>query len=225
MTAAIETKGALLDEFARIAKALAAPRRLELLDLLAQGERSVDELAKVTAMSSANTSAHLQVLRNAQLVETRRAGTRVHYRLAGDDIAELLDGLRRVAANHVAVVDGLARDYFEARDELEPITSRELRARVRAGDIVVVDVRPPEEYAAGHIPGAISIPLDDLEERLDELDPDTEVVAYCRNRYCVLAPAALERLHRHGLSARRLDEGLPEWRAAGLPVTASAVAP
>lgn len=223
MTTATEVKGALLEEFARIAKAVAQPRRLELLDLLAQGERSVDALAALTRMSAANTSAHLQVLRNAQLVDARRAGTRVYYQLAGDDVAELLDVLRRVAAGHLAEVDRLARDFFGARDNLEPITPRELRARMRVGDVIVLDVRPAEEYAAGHIPGAISIPLEDLDERLDELDPDAEIVAYCRNRHCVLAPAALERLHERGIRARRLDEGFPEWRGAGLPVSGAAV--
>jgi rhodanese-related sulfurtransferase/DNA-binding transcriptional ArsR family regulator len=215
---AAETKLALLDEFARIAKAIAHPRRLELLDLLAQAERSVDVLADATAMSVANTSAHLQVLRNAQLVETRKEGTRVHYRLAGGDVSVLLDALRVVAATHLAEVDRIARDFFSARDDLEPISSRELRTRAESGDVVVLDVRPTPEFEAGHIPGAISIPLDELDGRLDELDPDADVVAYCRNRYCVLAPEAVVRLRRRGRRARRLDEGLPEWRAAGFPV-------
>ncbi|NOY54741.1 MAG: metalloregulator ArsR/SmtB family transcription factor [Actinobacteria bacterium] len=211
-------KDGLYEQFARIGKAVANSKRIELLDLLCQGERSVEVLAKAAAMGVTNTSAHLRVLREARLVETRREGTRVFYRLADETVCGFFFSLRDLARDRYAEVDQVMRDYFEARDELDPVGKEELLSRADDGDVIVLDVRPGEEYEAGHIPGAISVPLNELERRLASLPRDAEIVAYCRGPYCVLAPQALELLHRHGFRARRLEEGLPEWRQAGLPV-------
>jgi rhodanese-related sulfurtransferase/DNA-binding transcriptional ArsR family regulator len=213
-----DAKRQLNEQFARVAKAIAHPKRVELLDLLAQGERSVDALARAIGTGVTATSANLQVLRQAQLVATRKEGARVFYRLASDEVARFLVALRHLAAAQLAEVDQVVRDYFAARGDLEALGSDELWRRVQGGDVVVLDVRPAEEYASGHIPGAISIPLNDLESRLHELPPNAEIVAYCRGTYCVLAPEAVTLLHRHGRRARRLHDGLPEWRLAGLPV-------
>jgi len=211
-------KDGLYEQFARIGKAVANPKRIELLDLLCQGERSVEVLASAAAMGVTNTSAHLKVLRDARLVETRKDGTRVFYRLADETVCSFFFSLRDLAGQRFAEVEQMVRDYFEARDELDPVGSAELLARADDGDVIVLDVRPHEEYEAGHIPGAISDPLGELEERLAGLPRDAEIVAYCRGPYCVLAPQALKLLHRHGFRARRLEAGLPEWRQAGLPV-------
>lgn len=213
-----EVKDGLYDQFARIGKAVAHPKRIELLDLLCQGERSVEVLANAAALSVTNASAHLKALRGARLVETRREGTRVYYRLASESVCDMFFALRNLAAQRYAEVEMMVRDYFEARDQLEPVSREELLARADDGTVLVLDVRPPEEYSAGHIPGAISLPLDQLEGRLVDLPPETEIVAYCRGPYCVLAPQALQVLRRHGFTARRLQDGLPEWRRAGLPV-------
>jgi len=213
-----EVKDGLYDQFARIGKAVAHPKRIELLDLLCQGERSVEVLAKAAALSVTNASAHLKVLREAHLVETRREGTRVYYRLGSESVCELFFSLRDLAAERYAEVEMMVRDYFEGRDRLEPVTRDELLARADDGTLLVLDVRPQEEYSAGHIPGAISVPLAELETRLAGLPPDAEIVAYCRGPYCVLAPQALGLLRRNGFNARRLQDGLPEWRRAGLPV-------
>lgn len=210
----------LYEQFARIGKALASARRVELLDLLCQGERSVDGLAQAAGMSVTNTSQHLQVLRAAQLVDTRRAGTRVLYRTADEAVCRFFLELRELARGRLAEVDRLVRRLLD--DGLEPMRREELLARMAQGAVVLVDVRPPEEYAAGHIPGAVSVPLGLLEELLDTLPADTEVVAYCRGPYCLLAPQALEILRAHGLRARRLEDGFPEWRLAGLPVAVGA---
>lgn len=215
-----EVKDGLYEQFARIGKAVAHPKRIELLDLLCQGERRVEVLAQAAALSVTNASAHLRVLREARLVETRKEATRVFYRLAGESVCGLFFSLRDLAADRYAEVEMIARDYFEDRDELEPVTRDELLARADDGSVLVLDVRPTEEYEAGHIPGAMSVPLDELESRLAALPPDTEIVAYCRGPYCVLAPQALQLLRRHGYQARRLQDGLPEWRRAGLPVEA-----
>jgi rhodanese-related sulfurtransferase/DNA-binding transcriptional ArsR family regulator len=219
-----ETKSALNEQFARIGKALASPRRIELLDLLAQGEHAVDQLAAETDMSVTLTSAHLQALRQARLVETRREGPRIFYRLAGDDVFELLSALRAVAHDRLAEVERVVRAYFGAPDELEPIGRDELIRRARAGDVVLLDLRPREEYESGHIPGAVSIPLDELAERLALLPADVEIVAYCRGPYCVMAPRGIALLRRHGYRVRRLEDGVAEWRLAGLAV-ASGVEP
>ena len=217
-------KGMLNEQFARIGRALASPRRIELLDLLGQGERSVESLAAETGMRIGLTSSHLQVLRAARLVETRRDGARIFYRLAGDDVYGLLAGLREVAHGRLAEVDQVVRAYLGSPDALEPIARDELVRRARSGEVVVLDLRPREEYAAGHIPGALSIPLDDLEEQLALLPPRAEIVAYCRGPYCVLAPRGVALLKRHGHRARRLEDGFPEWRLAGLPVATGAEA-
>ena len=212
-------KDGLYEQFARIGKAVAHPKRIELLDLLCQSERSVEVLAEAAAMGVTNTSAHLRVLREARLVETRKEGTRVFYRLADETVCGFFLSLRDLARERFAEVEQVVRDYFEAHDEFDPVGRAELLARADDGDVIVLDVRPREEYEAGHIPGAISIPLGELEQRLTSLPRDADIVAYCRGPYCVLAPQALELLQRHGFRARRLEEGLPEWRRAGLPVT------
>jgi rhodanese-related sulfurtransferase len=213
-----QVKDGLYEQFARIGKAAAHPKRIELLDLLCQGERSVEVLARAAALSVTNASAHLKVLREARLVETRREGTRVFYRLGSDSVCDMFFALRDLAAERYAEVEMIVRDHFEARDQLEPVTRKELLARTDDGSVLILDVRPPEEYQAGHIPGAISIPMAQLEERLGDLPSDAEIVAYCRGPYCVLAPQALDVLRHHGFKARRLQDGLPEWRHAGLPI-------
>jgi rhodanese-related sulfurtransferase len=211
-------KDGLYEQFARIGKAVAHPKRIELLDLLCQGERSVEVLADAAAMSVTNTSAHLRVLREARLVATRKEGTWVFYRLADDAVCDFFVNLRDLASDRYAEVDRIVRDYFEARDELEPVDREELLERAGQGDVVVLDVRPREEYEAGHIPGAVSVPLKELRQRMASLPKGAEIVAYCRGPYCVLAPQALELLRRRGFKARRLLDGFPEWRQAGLPV-------
>lgn len=222
MTASRTTKTALNEQFARIGKALASPRRIELLDLLAQGEHSVEALANETEMSITLASSHLQALRRARLVDTRRDGTRIFYRLAGDDVYELLATLRTVAHDRLAEVEQAVRTLFGPPDELEPIGRDELIRRARIGDIVLLDLRPRDEYEAGHIPGAVSIPLEDLEERLALLPPGAEIVAYCRGPYCVMAPRGIGLLRRRGYRVRRLEDGIGEWRLAGLPVAIGA---
>ncbi len=211
-------KDALNEQFARVGHALANGRRVELLDVLAQGERSVEALAAEAEVGITLVSAHLQVLRRAGLVETRRAGTHIFYRLAGDDVYRLLASLRDVAYQRVAEAERAALAYLGASDDLEPLNRDVLLRRVAAGEVVVVDVRPAAEYAAGHIAGAISVPLDALEVRLAELPPGCEVVAYCRGPFCALGGRGVELLRRHGRRARRLVDGFPEWRLAGLPV-------
>jgi rhodanese-related sulfurtransferase len=215
-----ETKTALFDAFARAAKALASGRRIELLDVLANGERTVEVLAGEVGLSVANTSQHLQVLRQAGLLASRREGTSVHYRLAGPEVFELWQALRTLAASRLVEVERLAAAYLGARDELEPVSREELARRLQNGDdLVVLDVRPTAEYAAGHVPGAVSIPVGELRRRLAELPADREVVAYCRGPYCAFAHEAVAVLRQAGLAARRLEDGLPEWEAAGLAVT------
>jgi rhodanese-related sulfurtransferase len=210
-------KDALYDGFALVGKALGSGRRAELVDVLAQGERSVEELAGEIGQSVANTSQHLQQLLRAGLVTTRRDGTRVFYALAGEGVRDLWQALRGVAAEHVAELDRLAEAYLGDRATLESISQAELRDRLRAGDVVVLDVRPAPEFAAGHIAGARSLPIADLARRLRDLPKDREVVAYCRGPYCVYADDAVRLLHRRGYQARRLEDGYPEWARAGLP--------
>jgi rhodanese-related sulfurtransferase len=212
-------KTALFDEFARLGQALGNGRRLEILDVLANGERTVEGLASETGLSIANASQHLQVLRAAGLVRRRRAGTRIFYQLGDPVVFELWRNLRTVAAQRQAEVGQLAAAYLGARDSLEPVTQAELLRRLkRKEDLVILDVRPTEEYAAGHLPAAVSVPLAELRRRLRELPRQKEIVAYCRGPYCAFAHKAIRVLHQAGFSARRLEEGLPEWKAAGLPV-------
>jgi rhodanese-related sulfurtransferase/DNA-binding transcriptional ArsR family regulator len=215
-------KQALFEEFATVARAVGHANRLEILEHLAQGERGVDALATIIDLSIANTSQHLQHLRRAGLVTSRREGKFILYRLSDDSVLDLLTTLRVVAERNLAEVDRIVHGYFDDRDDMEPVSKDELLERTRAGMVTVLDVRPPDEYAHGHLAGAVNIPLNDLENRLGDLDPDKEIVAYCRSTYCVLSFEAVARLRAQGFSARRLDEGLPEWKAAGLPTAAIA---
>jgi rhodanese-related sulfurtransferase len=215
-----EAKDRPHEAFARTAKAAASPKRVELLELMAQGERTVEALALATDMGVTNTSAHLQVLVRSRLVQGRKQGTKVFYRLAGDDIAAFVVVSRDLARSRLAEVDQVVRDYFVARDALEPVSQEELLARTGKGKVVILDVRPAEEFAAGHIQGALSVPLAQLDAAVARLPKRAEIVAYCRGPYCVLAPQAVERLRAKGYRARRLADGLPEWRLAGLPVAA-----
>jgi len=213
-----EAKDRLYEAFARTAKAVASPKRIEVLELLAQGERTVESLAQAAGMSVTNTSAHRQVLARSRHVASRKDGTKVFYRLSGDDVAMFVVALRDLARSRLPEVEQVVRDYFIARDALEPVRREELLARADRGNIIILDVRPAQEFAAGHIPGALSVPLDELDAALGRLPRRTEIVAYCRGPYCVLAPQAIERLRAKGYEARRLADGLPEWRLAGLPV-------
>lgn len=211
-------KERLYEEFARIGKAIANPHRLELLDLLCQAPRTVEELAREARLTVANASQHLQVLRHARLVEARRAGSHVYYSLADEAVCRLLRQIQDLGRLRLAEVDQVVRDFFEGRDRLEPVTPRALWERLRRGEVIVLDVRPEQEYRAGHIPGARCVPLAELERRLAELPDDREIVAYCRGPYCVFAVQAVEILRRHGFRARRMQGGLPDWKLEGLPV-------
>lgn len=214
----ISPKLALFAHFAAVAKSLAHASRLELLEQLAQGERSVEVLAERTGLSIANASQHLQQMRRAGIVVARRSGKFVLYTLADEAVLGLLSALRRIAERNVAEVDRVIRSYFDDRDSLEPISRKELLKKSRAGTVTVLDVRPPDEFALGHLRGAVNIPLRELEARLAEIDSSQEIVAYCRSHYCVLSYEAVAALRTRGLKARRLEDGFPEWRAAGLPV-------
>ena len=211
-------KHALFVEFAAVAKTLGHAHRLELLEQVAQGERSVETLAQRTALSVANASQHLQHLRRASLVASRRDGKFVYYRLADDAVLDLVAALHRFTERNVAEVGRVLESYFHDRDSLEPVSREELLQRSRAGAVTVLDVRPEDEFALGHLPGAVNVPLRALEARLSEFDPDKEIVAYCRGPYCVLSFEAVAALRARGFKARRLVDGLPEWRAAGLPI-------
>jgi rhodanese-related sulfurtransferase/DNA-binding transcriptional ArsR family regulator len=211
-------KDRLYAEFARIGKAIASPHRLEILEVLAQGERTVESLAAETGLSVANTSRHLQQLRQAQLVLTRREGLFIHYRVAGPEVVALMLALRLAAEEHLAEVDRVVRDFLGERDGFEPVTSDELSRLMRSGEIVLLDVRPEQEYAAGHIAGAWSMPVSDLDARVGELPPDREYVAYCRGPYCVYADEAVAVLRANGRTATRLSDGYPEWWLSGRPV-------
>jgi rhodanese-related sulfurtransferase len=207
---------------AEIAQALAHAHRLELLEHLGQGERSVEDLAARANLTLANTSRHLQLLRRAALVEGRRDGKRVYYRLAGDElIVELFLALSRVGERNSAEIARVIAGYFRARDELEPVSRNELLERLRSGTATVLDVRPEDEFARGHLPDALNIPLSQLERRLAELPADQEIVAYCRGPWCVLSFEAVALLRQHGYRARRLEDGFPEWKTAALPITPS----
>jgi rhodanese-related sulfurtransferase/DNA-binding transcriptional ArsR family regulator len=211
-------KQALYSEFASVARALGSPHRLEILEHLAQGERGVEALAERVGLSVANTSQHLQQLRRAGLVASRRDGKFVLYRLSDDRVLRLTADLSDVAQRNLAEVDRVRRTYFNDRDNMEPVTREELMKRSRDGLVIVLDVRPPDEFEVGHLPGAINIPLNELEARLGDLNPAQEIVAYCRGPWCVLSFEAVASLRARGFTARRLEDGFPEWRAAGLPV-------
>lgn len=211
-------KDALFDAFAEVAKALSSGRRAEIVELLAQGERSVEEIATEIEQSVANTSHHLRAMARAGVVTTRRDGTRIFYRLSSDRVAEAWVALRDIAAEHVAGIERLAEAYLGDREGIETMDRVELAARIRRGEVTVLDVRPSEEYGLGHIAGARSTPISELRRHLRALPRDVEVVAYCRGPYCVYADEAVRELHRKGFRARRLADGFPEWRRAGLPI-------
>jgi rhodanese-related sulfurtransferase len=215
-------KAALFDAFASVAQGLGSGRRAEIVDVLAQGERPVDEIADEISQSVANTSQHLQVLARAGLVRSRRQGTHVFYRLASERVEDLWAAVREVAARHVAEVSVLADEYLGERAEIDHVSADELERRLARGDVVVLDVRPEREYAAGHIPGARSAPLPELDVLAEKLPRRREIVAYCRGPYCVYADDAVRLLQARGLRARRLDVGYPEWRRAGLPTVSTA---
>ncbi|MBL1137579.1 MAG: metalloregulator ArsR/SmtB family transcription factor [Chloroflexi bacterium] len=210
-------KTALNEQFARIAKAVANPHRIEILDILAQGERSVEAIAHEANLTIGNASQHLQGLREAHLISSRKQGLHVYYRLADPSIFRLIQVIRDIAEAQLAEVNRLVESYFTNRKSLEPVTLNELYARLHEPDLVVLDVRPSTEYAQGHIPRARSIPVDELEQRLSELAPEQEIVAYCRGAYCVFADEAVELLSAHGYQVRRLQEGYPDWLLAQLP--------
>jgi rhodanese-related sulfurtransferase/DNA-binding transcriptional ArsR family regulator len=222
-----EKKSALFEQFARVGKALGSGKRLELIDLLAQGERTVESLANAAGLGLSTASAHLQALKQAGLVVTRREGTRIHYDLAGADVARLYNLVRTVAQAHLADVEQKRVEYLGLDGRAgapEEITREELLARAQKGTVTVLDVRPRQEYEAAHIPGALSIPVEQLGDRLSELPPDRDIVAYCRGAYCVLAYEAVTVLHANGRTATRLQEGMLEWRLANLPVSSDVAA-
>jgi len=218
MSRSQEPKQALFEQLAVVARALGSAARLEILDFLAQGERKVEELAQAADLSVANTSKHLQQLKAVGLVEAQRDGKYVHYRLADDRVLDAITDLRLLAEAHLDVVGNLVASYLRSRDALEPVPAPELLERARDGLVTVIDVRPPEEYVQGHIAGALNIPLDKLKTHLKKLPRDQEIVAYCRGPWCVLSFEAVARLRKAGIDARRLEDGLPEWRRAGLPI-------
>jgi len=211
-------KRELFQQLARVGTALSSSTRLEFLELLAQAERSVEQLATMTGAAVANTSQHLQKLRQAGLVVGRKEGQFVFYRIAGDEVAALLGALGKVGEAHLAEVERIVQLYFTAKDDLEPVRATDLLERARKGLVTVLDVRPAEEFAAGHVPGAVNIPIHELQKRLAELPKRKEIVAYCRGPYCLMSYDAVQLLRRAGLKARRLEAGLPEWRRAGLPM-------
>lgn len=214
-------KRELYQSIAKVAQALASGNRLQLLEFMAQGERSVDALAAMAGVTVANASQHLQALRRAGLVTARKEGQRVYYRVAGDDVVRLYDGLRVVAESRLAEVRQLVNEFLGDRGALEPVLAQELLARAKKGLVTVLDVRPREEFAAGHLPGAVNIPMDRLESELARLPKKREVVAYCRGPYCLMSFDAVLKLRQRGWKARRLNEGYPEWKAAGLPIESS----
>jgi rhodanese-related sulfurtransferase/DNA-binding transcriptional ArsR family regulator len=216
-------KRAMFEQFAGVARTIGSAHRLELLELLAQTERSVEELARLSGLTIANASQHLQQLRRSGLVEARRDGKRVLYRLADGDVVALLGALRRITERNVGAMEKVLNTYFRERDSLEAVSRKELLRRMREGLVTVIDTRPAEEFAAGHLRGAINVPLHELKRRLREIPRDQEIVAYCRGAYCVLSYEAVAELRKRGFKAFRLEEGYPEWRAAGLPIEQSAI--
>jgi rhodanese-related sulfurtransferase/DNA-binding transcriptional ArsR family regulator len=219
MSQLASAKHDLIEQFARVGKAVSSPTRLELLDLLAQGQKSVETLARQAGLSVTNTSNHLKELRTSGLVVRRKEGAFVYYQLADLAVHEFLRCLQNVAARQLAEARQIVKDYFAEPDALEPVSATVLLERLRSDDVVVLDVRPEDEYESGHIPGAISIPVRELERRLSELPPEKEIVAYCRGPYCVMSLQAVDILHARGFRARRLQEGVPDWRLAGLNVS------
>lgn len=217
-------KEQVYSQFSRIGKALSSPARIEILDLLAQGEKTVEVIARQTRLGIKNASAHLRELRGACLVETRKEGTYVYYRLASGSVLQLVREFQRVARERIAEIDRVARLYFEARDQLEPIRPEELLRRLELGEVTLLDVRPEDEYRAGHIPGAISVPPESVDQHLAQLPRDREVIAYCRGPYCVYAASAVEALRGAGFRARRMEAGVPDWRELGLPVDSETTA-
>lgn len=218
MASSESPKRQVFRQFAAVAKAAAHEHRLELLEAIAQGERNVETLAKQTGLTVANTSHHLQQMRRGGLVKPRRDGKLVFYRLADDDVIDLLAALTRIGERAIGEIGDAVHGYFHDRDSLEPVSRDELLERIKEGMVTVLDVRPEDEFALGHLPGAINIPLKTLERRMKALDPSCEIVAYCRGAYCVLSFEAVAALRAHGFTVRRLMDGFPEWRAAGLPV-------
>lgn len=216
-----ERKARLYEAIGRVALALGSAGRLQILEFVAQGERAVDALASMTGLSVANTSKHLQALRQAGLVSARKDGLRVYYSIAGDDVAVLLAALREVSEHRVAEVEQILRVWLAHRDEMEAVPAQEVLERAKKGLVVILDVRPPEEFSAGHLPGAINIPIQELEKRLKEVPKRKEVIAYCRGPYCLMSYDAVSLLRKKGMKARRLEAGLPEWRSAGLPIERS----
>ena len=217
----INPKHAVFEQFAMVAQALANGHRVELIEIVAQGERSVEELARLSGLTVTNASQHLHLLRRAGLVAARRAGKHVLYRVAERDVVDLLMAVRRTAERGVAEIDKIVQSYFHARDSLEPVSHDELANRLRDGVVTLIDVRPGEEFTAGHIPGAVNIPLDELPRRLGELPADRTIIAYCRGPYCVFAFEAVATLRAQGYDARRLADGYPQWWAARRPVAAA----
>lgn len=215
-------KSAIYEQFARIGKAISNPSRLELLDILCQGPRTVEALAREAGLGLTNTSQHLKALREARLVEAEKAGLYVTYRLADEQVCQFFRSLRSLAEARLVEVREITRRFLEGRQGLQPVDREQLLAKVRDGAVVVLDVRPPEEYAAGHIPGALSVPLKELERRLADLPHDREIVAYCRGPYCVLAVEAVEILRTRGFTAFRLEDGVADWQARGFPVEVGA---
>ena len=211
-------KKRLYEHFARVARAMASPGRLELMEALAQGERGVEALARASGMSIANTSHHLQTLRDAGLVVSRKQGLQVIYRLSDDQIPAVLAGIRHVAERQSAEVERIVRDNFASGDELTPVKRAELLKLVRSGQAIILDVRPEEEFQAGHIEGAVNVPMDKLPRLLSKLPKEQEIVAYCRGPYCLFAAEAVKQLRKKGYRARRLEDGYPEWQASRLPV-------
>ncbi|ODT22651.1 MAG: ArsR family transcriptional regulator [Hyphomicrobium sp. SCN 65-11] len=217
MSSSESPKRLLFREFAAVAKAVAHEHRLELLEALAQGERSVEAVADCAGLTVANASQHLQRMRRAGLIEARRDGKFIYYRLSDNAVLDLVSALTRIGERHVAEVDKIVRTYFESRDDMEPVSRSDLLSRMKKGEVQVLDVRPEDEFALAHLPGAVNIPLGKLKRKLALLDPDKEIVAYCRGPWCILSFEAVALLRAKGFRVRRLEDGLPEWRAANLP--------
>jgi rhodanese-related sulfurtransferase/DNA-binding transcriptional ArsR family regulator len=211
-------KGLLYEQFARVGKALSNSHRLEILEFLAQGGKSVEKLAEIAGLTVANTSQHLQALRHAGLVSARKESQKVFYTISDDSIIDLIGALRHVAEKNLAEVDVIVNSFFKVKDDMEPLSPDELLKRIDEGFVTVLDVRPPDEYAAGHLPGAVNVMVKDLEKYMKEFDPKSEIVAYCRGPYCLMSFDAVEKLRKKGFKARRLEDGFPEWKKAGRPV-------